>query len=415
MDDILVEIVGLISKANDDQEALYTIEFTPTAHDITLLKVLKETGCIEQITCGSKVADVNEIVEGTSIKCEIVRYELQQHGYFLDVKAFVNTHEFSAPEKFYIKELQFQYPSSIENEVINSYFTIIKLATCISSLARFASEEPVKIVYLIQDKLAVAVPLIYDNEVIQTSNPKLDNIQNFVEEVNAHTERKKIFTKELIDFLSEENEENKRFSYLFVNFDKFYQKCEAAYAFFLSDFSYSKLKLELESAILDYSKNIRAIINDSQTKLIAIPAAFIIGSTQLDLENGLSLKNFLIITSSFVFSSLIEIFLRNQESSVKIFKDNINNYKLTFNLKNVDQAEKEYKTLQSIIKISFHAIDEELKHQFKRLKWIRIINWGMSIFLIIIVIGLTLSTMFKAYKLSTAILIIWSLIYRFII
>lgn len=412
MDDILGKIVDLISKANDDQDVLYTIDFKPSAHDIALLKFLKETGCVEQIICDSKVADVDEIVEGTLIKCEIVPYELQQHGYFLNVKAFVNTHEFSAPEKFYIKELQFQYPKSVENEVINSYFTIIKLATCISSLARFVSEEPVKTAYLIQDKLAVAVPLIYDNDVIQTSNPKLDNIQNFVEEINAHTERKKIFTKELIDFLLEETEEDKRFSYLFGNFDKFYQKCEAAYAFFLSDFSYSKLKLELESAILDYSKNIRAIINDSQTKLIAIPAAFIIGSTQLDLENGLSLKNFLITTSSFVFSILIEIFLRNQESSVKIFKDNISNYKLTFSLKNLDHAEKEAKTLQSIIKISFQAIDEELRRQFSRLKLIRIINWGTSVFLILIVVGLIMSTTLKTYNLLISVVIIWALFCR---
>src|SRR5690606_543283 len=158
------------------------------------------------------------------------------------------------------------------------------------------------------------------------------------------SERKKIYTKELIEFLNEEDQEN-RFCYLYQKFNSFYSKCEAAYAFFLSDFSYSKLKLELESAILDYSKNIRSIINDSQSKLIAIPAAFIIASSQLNLEEILSIKNFLIVFSSFVFSTLIEIFVRNQESSLKIFNDNVSNYKTTFSLKNINTAEKENRTL----------------------------------------------------------------------
>jgi hypothetical protein len=148
------------------------------------------------------------------------------------------------------------------------------------------------------------------------------------------------------------------------------------------------LKLELESAILDYSKNIRAIINDSQTKLIAIPAAFIVASSQLELNKSISLKNILIVISSFVFSTLVEIFIKNQESSLKIFFDNVTSYKTTFKLKNVGIENKAMQSLQGIIATSFKSIDDELKNQQNRLRYIRYINWGMSVFLVAIVIGL---------------------------
>jgi|GEM_PF-669937 len=391
MDNLLGKIVDLVSNnLSGTQEGVYVLQFTPTEDQKQLLIALKAADSIEEISCDDNVVDADEIAVGSSVKVEVVHYNLQQFGYYHDVEALISDNEFSAPPSFYVLDLQYLHPSVAESNFIDAYFAIIGLINCMSSLALFQSEENGKTLYLMQDKSAVAFPVSYDKNLIETHHPILDKINTFVSDINGHSERKKIYTKELIDFVNEEKDENQRFSYLYKHFDEFYQKCEAAYAFFLSDFSYSKLKLELESAILDYSKNIRAIINDSQTKLIAIPAAFIVASSQLNLEDALALKNLLIVISSFVFSILIEIFIKNQESSLKIFLDNINSYKTTFRLKNEGVAAKEMKTLQSIISKSFKAIDEELNNQQTRLNWIRIINWGMSLFLMLLIFGLSM-------------------------
>ncbi|MNV31879.1 hypothetical protein D3C71_1232010 [compost metagenome] len=317
------------------------------------------------------------------------------------MESLVNDNLLFAPVTFYVYSEKCLYPENTENKSISSYLAIVNLIDCLSSLAAYKSEESL---YILQDKSGVAVPLLYSKILTEGQQPNLENISSFTNTINTHTEKKKIFTKELIDFLSLENDENGRLSYLFMKFDQFHAQYEAAYTFFLSDFSYSKLKLELESAILDYSKNIRAIINDSQTKLIAIPAAFLVASTQLDLDNVYLVKNFLIVVTSYIFSILIEIFIRNQESALKIFEDNIRSYKTTFIIKN-NNTETNYKsTLQSIISDGFSAIDLELSNQRKRLILIRWINWSVSSFVaIILLILISLSLIPNHYFTSVAV------------
>jgi hypothetical protein len=403
MDDVLPNIVGLINISSiAPEDGVYSLEFIPNEGQKQLIIKLKASNAVDEITQNGKVIDAGEIVTGSALKIALVQFELQQFRYYEDIDALINANEFSVPGTFYVRGLQYLHPTGTANSMLQAYFAIVELAECITALALFKADDNGRTIYLMQDKSAVALPLIYDKSVLERAYPDLNHIKSFVTEIEGHSERKKIYVKELIDFLNEEKVESLRFEHLFKNFNDFYQKCEAAYAFFLSDFSYSKLKLELESAILDYSKNIRAIINDSQTKLIAIPAAFIVASSQLELNKSVSLKNILIIISSFVFSVLIEIFIRNQESSLKIFIDNVASYKMTFKLKNEGIEVKAMQTLQGIIAKSFRAIDDELQNQQNRLRYIRYINWGMSVFLVFIVAGL-----FFYFKTATSLSVIF--------
>lgn len=389
MDNTLSNIVNLINGTLTSSDVgVYFLEFAPSEEQILLILKLDSIKAIDEITQNNSVINSTEIVVGVTLKIEVVQFALQVLGYYEDLESLINANEFSVPDRFYVHSLQYLHPGAPKNGSIDAFIEIVALANCISALALFTADKDGRTIYLMQDKSAVALPIEYDERLVKLGPPNLAKVKSFIAEIDGHSERKKIYTKELIDFLNEEKTENQRFAYLFKNFDDFYLRCEAAYAFFLSDFSYSKLKLELESAILDYSKNIRAVINDSQTKLIAIPAAFIVASSQLELSKSLSLKNLLIVISSFVFSILIEIFIKNQESSIKIFLDNISSYKTTFKLKNAGIGNKAIQSLQGIIATSFKSIDDELKNQQNRLQYIRSINWGMSVFLIAVVIGL---------------------------
>lgn len=396
MDNALPAIVDFINgglKSSDN--AIYFLELIPSEEQVLLILKLESVNAIDEIIQNNRVISSAEVVVGLPVKVEVVKFPLQIFGYYEDIESLINANEFSIPNNFYVHSLKHQHPGPNKSQSIEAYFAVVALANCIRALALFTAQDDGLTAYLIQDKSATALSLSYDSTLVTSNLPNLSKVSSFVVEIDGHSERKKIYTKELIDFLNEEKEEDQRFAYLFTSFDDFYLKCEAAYAFFLSDFSYSKLKLELESSILDYSKNIRAIINDSQTKLIAIPAAFIVASSQLELNKSVSLKNILIVISSFIFSTLIEIFIRNQESALKIFLDNVNSYKTTFRIKNVGIDGKSMKSLQAIISNSFEAIDGELEKQQDRLQNIRYINWGMSVFLVVIVVVL-----YSCYKVA---------------
>jgi len=122
--------------------------------------------------------------------------------------------------------------------------------------------------------------------------------------------KKMIFINELIESLNS-REENSRFKYFLSHITEFYDKCNNAYQFYLRDFSYNKLKIELDSKALEYTQKIQSVINDSQTKLIAIPTAFVLVFAAFDFTDLLAIKNIATILSLFIFALLIQFFLNN--------------------------------------------------------------------------------------------------------
>lgn len=388
MDNVLANLSILIkTKLSFSDDGSYTIVLVPGTEEKELLDILQRNNCIQEITADKKVVSLKEIAENQEVSVELIKFSLTRYGYYDTMEEFVNANEFLIPEDFYIREINYRKGDEPKNEIIDGYNSAIELVDCLDSLSLFQSKEDERTLYFLQEKAATALKVGIEVDLATGPKPNGEDIRSFADEVQSSTERKKIYLKELIDFLNEQDYQD-RFKNLYSKFSDFYDRCQSAYGFFLSDFSYSKLKLELESSILDYSKNIRSIINDSQSKLIAIPAAFLVASSQLDLGHPISIKNSFIIFSSFVFSVLIEIFLRNQESSLAIFIDNISNYKTTFKLKNQQTDKKENRSLQAVISSSFTAIDKELDNQRKRLNLIRTINWGMSFFLVLVIFTL---------------------------
>ncbi|PSD44222.1 hypothetical protein C7E23_03090 [Elizabethkingia anophelis] len=106
------------------------------------------------------------------------------------------------------------------------------------------------------------------------------------------------------------------------------KKCNTSFEYYLANFSFNKIKLELDNSVLEYSKSIRSIINDSQTKLVAIPAAFVLGVSQIDFANPFLLKNFLIVASSFfIFLHTLHFHKKIKKNAIEIISDNLSNYK----------------------------------------------------------------------------------------
>jgi hypothetical protein len=110
---------------------------------------------------------------------------------------------------------------------------------------------------------------------------------------------------ELVEFLDGLEDEVK-FSYLIRNFELYFDKSIATYNYYLRNFSYNKLKLEIDSKAIEFNQKLQAVINDSQTKLIAIPTAFVLVLSSLDYEKINSHKNIIASLGLFIFSILLQ-------------------------------------------------------------------------------------------------------------
>ncbi|WEK20462.1 MAG: hypothetical protein P0Y49_04835 [Candidatus Pedobacter colombiensis] len=368
---------------SDEKE--YHITLSPDQTQKSLLTALDDSGYVEEFSNSKGIIFANNIKLGETIKVKLVLLRLERSGFYDTFGRFVDGNALNAPENFYLRDLDYMHGDGEQIDSVKAYFAGLKLSECLNSLARFKNEDDGLTLYLMLEKSATSLKVLNSVQTITGLDSTLQEVNTFCNGIYENIERKKIYQKELIDFLND-FDFDQRYSKLCKNFGTFYQRCESAYDFFLSDFSYGKLKLELESAVLEYSKNIRSIINDSQNKLIAIPAAFLIASSQLSLDTPFSGKNMLILIASIVFSVLIEIFIRNQESSVTIFTDNIKNYKTTFGFKNRSVDRHANSSLNNVINKTFASIDTELTHQRTRLNTIRWINWGISILLVMTIL-----------------------------
>jgi len=391
-----LKLDGKISEVNSDS-FIYLLRINTT--DIDLLKQLFELNFIEEMKSGNgKIIMIDNLSDylSQSIFIEFVTSELKKIAFYLSLKEFVIDNRFEIPDEFYILELKYQNSTGYINENVEKYKAVTTLIDRLTMKSKFISDSHDRTLCLVQENSFMEMPIenIVYEEFLEKENISL--IKQYINDIDSYKEKSTIYFKELICFLSIQNKE-KRLKTLISFFGDFYERCNISFEYYLSDFSFNKIKLELDNSVLEYSRNIRAIINESQSKLIAIPAAFILGVSQIMYSEPLSLKNILIIASSFLFSYIIFVFIKNQQNALQIVADNLKNYKTNYKRSKLTQLEeeKDLVSLSVLINKSFSKTELELAEQKKRLDKIQKCNWGISIVLLISIIWVKYSLEIK--------------------
>lgn len=307
---------------------------------------------------------------GECVNLELSLAHLNSIGYYEDCITFCIKNKYVLPSKrFFIEEINCFEDDN--NDFIFIYKKIITLINAISHISKHSyTDVDIHNAIIFREDKSLFLPFIYDSSDIRDIKIEDSEKFTFLSDLfnNSDSDKKLLFINELIDFLSPYNE-NDRFRYLLLYICEFISKANNAYQYYIRNFSYNKLKLELDNAALEFSKKIQTVINESQTKLIAIPAAFVLSAANIEFNNILSIKNITILISLYIFAVLIGIFLNNQSSVLKMIDKNIQSYKDTFDSNN------------SVVKEAFTLVDKELKKQKTRLLVTQFINWGIPVLL----------------------------------
>lgn len=307
---------------------------------------------------------------GECVNLELSLAHLNSIGYYEDCSTFCIKNKYVLPSKrFFIEEIKCFEDD--DNDFIFIYKKIITLINTISHISKHSyTDVDIYNAIIFREDKSLFLPFIYDSSDIRDIKIEDSEKFTFLSDLfnNSDSDKKLLFINELIDFLSPYNE-NDRFRYLLLYICEFISKANNAYQYYIRNFSYNKLKSELDNAALEFSKKIQTVINESQTKLIAIPAAFVLSAANIEFNNILSIKNITILISLYIFAVLIGIFLNNQSSVLKMIDKNIQSYKETFDSNN------------SVVKEAFTLVDKELTKQKTRLLVTQFINWGIPVLL----------------------------------
>lgn len=336
--------------------------------DLKIIKELYDGNVIE-----NSLVDDYKINDKVNLEFSIA--SLLSQGFYITVDLFLkwNYYEFPSRE-IYIHELGNYLNDSIIFK--RKYSSVIQLISEINTTSKYSyQEEEILNSIIVREDKSLFLSFKYSNEDLDSIDEEsLTLIDSFTEVLKGDTttDKKNIYLNELIEFLIVK-QESERFSFLLKSFKSYISKSASTFNFYLRNFSFNKLKVELDAKALEFYQKLQAVINDSQAKLIAIPTALVFVLSTFDYDDINSLKNYLTLIGLIVFSIFIQIFINNQKSAIGFIEENIKYYKLS------------YSNDESELQKSFKKVYKERDKQLRRIMQIQLLLWFVPVLTVSII------------------------------
>lgn len=315
---------------------------------------------------------VIENTVGERIKLALSIPHLRGKNFFLNWDDFISKKRYQIPSSdFYLFDYK-NYGSS-EKVFWEKYQTVVKFIQALEAVSKHSYEEigDKKCILHREDK-SIFLSLKYSYEAVKRLNPKDILKLNSATMVllEAKGEERAMLLNEIIEHKYSRGSEHS-VNDLLCDFETFFTQFQEAFQYYLRNFSFNKLKYELDTKSLEYTSKISAIISEAQTKLIAIPSAFILVGISLDFTEINSLKNYVILLGAILFAVLLEVFILNQKAGLRLIEADLESY--------IDRLDSKVLKVQN--KIS--SIKSELGKQKNRILLIEIILWTITLSIVL--------------------------------
>ena len=215
------------------------------------------------------------------------------------------------PDPFTVRELSYTTPAEPVPERIQGYLQAVQLGSLVKELADHVVEVPPSLFFIESPTRKIEISLRY-NAANLGILPGLEEFSRDFVRTDLHREQKRDMVRAaLIDILGPGRT---TLGVLIDQFEPFVKQVTDAYAIFAADFSYQKVRSEVEKQNLDDTLRLNKTLADIQNQLLALPAALILSAGSLDSGDGV--KNFSIVVGVLIFAALMVALVTNQKSSV---------------------------------------------------------------------------------------------------
>lgn len=174
---------------------------------------------------------------------------------------------------------------------------------------------------------------------------------------DIHKEQKQTILKTaLLEIFSGKGKQP--FSEILRRFDDLVEKVRSSYQLYVAEFSFQKVKAEVEKEKLDAMVKLNKVFSDIQSQLLAVPVALVLVGGQMEDKGAWTSKNVLIWLGALVFAALMDLLIRNQRHTLKAVKQEIGQQRM--------QIEQKYQSIAARFRAIYTEIDDRHAHQ-KRL------------------------------------------------
>lgn len=367
--DSLLQLINTCKRVYVDKGTVYCEKWTVS--DKAIIQQLYDESCFEQTIFP------DEIQDGQSISFELTAAKLCKFGFYDTCERFVSYNKYKLQnERFYIYEIKASNTDSFDS-FVSRYKGIVEFVDALESISKHTFDViNVKNLLLSNEETSVALALDYSAvDIDSMSEEQLSKIISIIETIKGKkNEKRNLYINEIIEFVHKKNIDF--LPSLLKEIFALHDNCENAYSFYISNYSSNKLKFEIDSKAIDFMQKIQSIINESQTKLIAIPSAFVLASISMEYDKfwlSISIKNVVTIISLFIFAILLQLFLSNQKNILEVIEQDVCDFKKSF--QNIQLGTTKFK-----------YVDDSVKKQKRRFKTISWILWGIPVLFLLYLI-----------------------------
>lgn len=278
-------------------------------------------------------------------------------SFFLSLDELINTAErrITSPSKFYLADTDCLYDGDASKlpEAANHYIDATLLYGTLGNAAdhKGGIGSTKTLIFLQKGKLEI-VPE-YTAADLRELRSVSQLTSEFIES-ETHKEQKQTIVRTVL-FELFQGRRRVPFSELLGQFDDFIEKLNASYQLYVSEFSFQKVKTEVEKEKLEATTKLNKVFSDIQNQLLAVPAALILVGGQMENTTSWSSKNVLIWMGALVFAVLMTLLVRNQRHTLLAVKQEID--------QQWQQIKGKHHSVADRFETSYRQLDKRYIHQ----------------------------------------------------
>ncbi|MBJ9723005.1 hypothetical protein I5515_14475 [Acinetobacter calcoaceticus] len=224
-------------------------------------------------------------------------------------------------KKYFIIDLKFDSSDANKPEIIKNYEALLRFLELLGKSAAFVDSSFSRFLFLQPENMELEV--FYNSTVLRSLDvASINKIESFIIENIHETQKRTIFSKAIVNYCKNETEKF-RFEKLLSGLKNIFETLDHDYAVFSSDFSYEKLRNEIENAKLEEQVKIHKVITDIQNQILGIPIATVIVATQFKTQKQVdynAIYQFCLNTGIFIgvliFVVILWFLIKNQKESL---------------------------------------------------------------------------------------------------
>ncbi|WP_277759184.1 hypothetical protein [Pseudomonas sp. A34-9] len=270
------------------------------------------------------------------------------------------------PKEFYIADLDYLFSAAdVDRPLpVQAYLDTVLLVESLSKLAEHGTEPTsTKIIFFHKEKIELHID--YQADKITPIQGLQEFIGRYVTD-EIHADQKKTIIKSVLLELSKEFE-GCVFDVGLLNekFEEFKRRVSSGYQLYVSEFSFQKIKAEIEKSKFEFITKINKVFSDIQNQLLTVPAALIVAGSQFEPSSHVTLKNFLILSGALAFTVFMLLLIINQRNTLQSIYNEIDN--------EWGLIKKKHNAIKEQFDTQYKSLEARYKHQYLLLEIVSLI------------------------------------------